>query len=144
MLHGGRQPMKRSKSGTRRPRRKPPGQRGPKKNPENNVKVEHRRPTSTPNGKLIQDLMVAREVKGDYRDFVMIVGARLVDWLGSWDIFNGQGEPVGFEGVLLVHKSKLDTVVDEKFAVKFWDKKLKRRVIPSQAERNPNAARRTT
>lgn len=138
--------MPNSKSGTKKRRRKqyngkrPNGSRTPSKN----AAVEHRRPPATPNGKLIQDLMVAREVKGDYRDFVMITGARLVDWLGSWDIFNSAGEPMGFEGVLLVHKSKLGTIVNDKFADKFWDQRLKRRVIPSQAERNPNAARRTT
>lgn len=139
-MEGGCQ-MKRhqnSKSGslTRRPPKK--------KTPKHDAKVEHRRPPATPNGKLIQDLMVARGVKGDYRDFVVITGARLVDWLDSWDIFNGKGDPVGFEGVLLIHKSKLETIVDEKFAAKFWDKMLRRRVIPSQAERNPNAIRRTT
>jgi len=134
-----------SKSGTKKRRHKrhngkrPPANRTPSKN----ATVEHRRPPATPNGKLIQDLMVARGTKGDYRDFVMITGARLVDWLGSWDIFNSAGEPMGFDGVLLIHKSKLGDIVDEKFADKFWDLKLKRRVIPSQSERNPNAARRT-
>lgn len=138
--------MPNSKSGTKKRRRK--RHNGAKANnawtPSKNATVEHRRPPATPNGKLIQDLMVAREVKGDYRDFVMITGARLVDWMGSWDIFNSAGDPMGFEGVLLVHKSKLGDIVDERFADKFWDRKLKRRVIPSQSERNPNAARRPT
>ena len=88
--------------------------------------------------------MVARNVKGDYREFVIIIGSKLVDWLESWDAFNAMGEPVGVEGIVLIHKSKLESIVDTKFAAKFWDKKLMRRVIPNQTERNLDAIRRKT
>lgn len=97
---------------------------------------------STPNGKLIQDLMDKKRVKGNYKDYVVIASTRLIDWIEAWDIFNSQGEPMGFDGVVLHHKSKLAGMLDEKFATRFWNKKLGRRVTPTQKQRNPEAARR--
>lgn len=108
-----------------------------KKSQEN--KTKPRAPTQ--NGKLIQDLMAKRGVKGNYKDYVVIAGTRLIDWIESWDIFNSQGEPMGFDGVVLYHKSRLPDILDEKFTARFWNKKLGRRVTPTQQERNPNAAR---
>lgn len=99
-----------------------------------------KKPASTRNGELIRDCMLAKGVKGDYKDFVMLVGARMIDWVDSWDIFKPDGTPIGIEGVLLLHKSQLHRIVDEKFAEKFWNRKLRMRIPPSQKERNPNAA----
>lgn len=98
------------------------------------------RKAPTTNGRLIQDLMTSRQVKGSFKDYVIIAGNRMIDWVESWDVFTPSGDPLGIEGVVLIHKSKLDTVIDSKFAEKFWHPKHGR-VAPRQAIRNPNEAR---
>jgi hypothetical protein len=103
------------------------------------AKREKKQP-STANGKMIQDLLDQRKVKGNYKDFMVIAGNRIIDWTGSWDVFNDKGEPTGHDGVILVHKSKIHTIVGEQFARRFWHPRLGR-IHPTQKERNPNAVR---
>jgi hypothetical protein len=113
------------------------GVKGTRKNPKKPEKPK----ASTPNGQMIQDLMTKNGVKGAYKDYVAIVGNRLVDWLDSWDIHNPAGDAVGVEGVALVHKSHLHKTFGEAFANRFWNQKLRMRVHPTQEQRNPNAAK---
>ena len=106
-----------------------------KSKPRTAAKAKPARVIPTTNGRLINNLMIARSAKGDYRDYVLFTGSTIIDWLGSWDAFTMDGVPVGVEGVALVHKSRLHSVVGEKWASKFWNKTLRRRVSPTQQER---------
>jgi len=120
------------------PKKRPAGGKASaKKKPVKNKQV---RKASTPNGQMIQDLMAKRKVRGNYKDFVVIAGNRLVDWTESWDIFSPAGDAVGFEGVVLLHKSGLKDVVGGKLASKMWRPKFGR-IHPDQAKRNPNQAK---
>lgn len=105
--------MSKPKPGKSAKKRKAPKKKNAQRKPP-------REDASTPNGKLIQDLMAKREVKGHYKDYVMYVGNRIIDWTGAWDAHNEQGEPVGFDGVLLIHMSKLKDHLGEKFASRYW------------------------
>lgn len=80
----------------------------------------------TPNGSMIRKIMVSNGVKGHYKDFVVIVNQRLIDWSGSWDIHNTQGEPIGIEGVALIHKSQLRRYVGDDLASRFWKRGIGR------------------
>jgi hypothetical protein len=76
----------------------------------------------TANASRIYDLMKARKVKGKYKDYVIICGSRLIDWLGSYEIRVDDGDEIkrcGTESMVLVHKSKLKEVIG-KAAEKFW------------------------
>lgn len=86
--------------------------------------------------------MSKRKVRGNYKDYVVIAEGRLIDWSDSWDILAPDGQPLGFDGVVLMHKRALAGVLGERFASKFWNSSVRRRVPPQQ--RNPNAVVRRT
>lgn len=81
--------------------------------------------TSTANGKMIQDLMVAHKVKGNHKDFVIIVGSKLMDWTGTYDI-RQRDKPVEARAMALIHKSKLRNVIGPELAGVFWRRGLGR------------------
>lgn len=92
------------------------------------LKAQKQKAPPTANAKMIRDLMVATGVKGDYRDYVIIAGMRLVDWLGSYDIRSDEHlGSVGINGMALLHKSKLRNAIGGELASNFWDSKLKMR-----------------
>lgn len=78
-----------------------------------------KKPVKTANGKIIRDLMLANRVKGNYKDFVIIAGDRLMDWAGSYDMLN-DGKKVIAQAVALIHKSKLANVIGAEPARAFW------------------------
>lgn len=119
--------------GKKKPKSKAKAKAKPEPKPKNTPK--------TPNGKLIANVMEMRDIKGSYKDFVILSGSKLVDAHGSWDIFSPDGAPLGVEGVALVHKSNLSKLVGEKFASRFWNSKINTRVPPTQDESNKNAVR---
>lgn len=62
-------------------------------------------------------------MKGRYKDFVIIYGSRLIDWLGSYEIRVRDGDEVkkyGVDGMALIHKSKLKSIIGAEAAEKFW------------------------
>jgi hypothetical protein len=76
---------------------------------------------STVNGRMIYDLMKERKVKGRYKDYVVINGAKLMDWLGTYEIKIIGGNAVFFtNSVILVHKSKLSRFIGKEGELKFW------------------------
>jgi hypothetical protein len=80
-------------------------------------------PAPTANAKVIRDLMAANKVKGKFKDYVVIAGVRLIDWLGSYDILHESEDGLkaaGINGMALVHKSKLRNIIGEKMAAQFW------------------------
>lgn len=87
-------------------------------------KVKNRRQvyTQTPNAKMIHDLMMSENVRGNYKDFVVVAGRRLFDWQGSYDMRReSDGVSVGLPcGTALIHKSKLTDIIGEELARHFW------------------------
>lgn len=79
----------------------------------------------TANGKIIRDLMVAHKVKGNFKDFVVITGSKLMDWSGNYD-FKRDGRAVEARVVALVHKQGLAAVIGPKLAGAFWRPSLGR------------------
>lgn len=81
-------------------------------------------PAPTANAKIIRDLMVANKVKGKYKDYVIIAGNRLIDWVASYDIIktdeDGSVKSAGVDGMALIHKRNLSNIIGEEMASKFW------------------------
>jgi hypothetical protein len=88
-------------------------------------KQEERKPVlPTANAKMIYDLMKEKKARGKYKDHVIIVGSRIIDWLDTYEmaITNEFGvKSYGVDGIALVHKSKLSKLIGEEAAKKFWD-----------------------
>ena len=82
----------------------------------------------TPNGRQIFELLRLTKKKGNPKDFVIIVGKRMLDYWGSYDMENKEGKSVGVEGVALIHKRELHKVVGDELASKFWNRKTGMRV----------------
>lgn len=91
----------------------------------------------TQNGRDIQKMLVgADKDPRDYKDWVVLHGNRMVEWMGSYEVAatapkavtveQPEAPPVDF-GTLLVHKSKLHEFIGE-LAEKWWHAKLGRRV----------------
>lgn len=79
-------------------------------------------PAPTANATIIRDLMIASKVKGKFKDYVVLAGNRIMDWLGSYDVLKQTEDgikSVGFHGMALIHKSKLRNVIGEQ-ADLFW------------------------
>jgi hypothetical protein len=87
------------------------------------------------NVKIIANMLAAerkrtgKRVPGRLKDYVVIAGYRIIDVWSTHDIKMDNGETIGVEGVKLVHKSKLHSLIG-KTADAFWNQKLRRRVHP--------------
>ena len=83
----------------------------------------------SPHAKLIAEMMNDKCVRGNVKDFVVIAGYRLMDYQGSFDLKkdDGSGETVGIEGIRLVHKRMLHTVVGDSIAAHFWNRATRQR-----------------
>lgn len=86
---------------------------------------QHHAPT--PNAKIIRDLMITQKIRGGFKDYVVIVGKRIVDWQGSYDMVTENGQTVGVKNMALVHKSKLHNIVGAELAARFWRPGIGRR-----------------
>ncbi len=78
-------------------------------------------------GTTIFEAMVSRKARGNFRDFVLFVNDTMFDAYGKYPVVR---EPKAEEKVLpvvLLHKSQLHTVLGEKAAAVFWNKRLRRR-----------------
>jgi len=77
----------------------------------------------TDNAKKIAQLMKANGVKGKYKDHVVIIGGRMLDWLGSYDMIveTEDGEQrYGVEGMSIIHKRNLAPIIGKSMANQFW------------------------
>jgi hypothetical protein len=82
------------------------------------------------NGQRIQDLMVrAGWDPNEYKDCVVIISDRLIDWMDSYTITDNDGKPLGPTDALLVHKSKLHGMIPDRIADLFWHKGTHTRVV---------------
>ena len=86
------------------------------------VKREKKR-ASTHNGQLILDFMVENKVKGSYKDYVILHGSQIIDWLGSYELAieaEGDHKSLKTKKTALVHKSKLKNIIGVEAALRFW------------------------
>jgi hypothetical protein len=104
-----------------------------KQNKNNNKKHIPRRSTasiipakapSTQRGATIYALMSERKIKGNYKDYVLILDHVLMDWLGEYNMaISMDGEEikrVTINGMALVHKNRLAAVLGEEVGKAFW------------------------
>lgn len=75
------------------------------------------------NAKLIFQFMKTNKIKGDYRDYVLISGDRLINWDNS---YNCETKNIEKDGIKLVHKRNLKNILSEENAAVFWHPKLGR------------------
>lgn len=90
---------------------------------KNVVSKNEQIPMPTDNARKIHDIMKSRNVRGKYKDYVLIIGSRLIDWLDSYEIAIEDEEGTksfGVDGIALVHKRKLKNLLGEYAASKFW------------------------
>jgi len=84
----------------------------------------------TANAKMIGELMKAKKVRGNFKDYVIIVGDRLIDWDGSYQIrFEGEDADKKPSGLALLHKRVLDMYIGPELAKQFWNSKTKTRKV---------------
>ena len=74
----------------------------------------------TKNAELIAMFMRSNKTRGNYKDYVLFTGTRLVDWEGSIDCVDENDKPVVTEGTALVHKRNLKKFLTEEVAALFW------------------------
>jgi len=72
----------------------------------------------TANANVIYKLMRAEGVKGDYKDFVVIAGNRLVDWNGSYDVNVKEGSSTNTDKIFLINKKDLPKIIGEELSEK--------------------------
>jgi len=91
-------------------------------------KREKKKPVlPTANATTINNLMKSEGVKGSFKDYVVLAGARLVDWQGSHNIVTLDEKRIGVNGVALVHKKNLKNFLPTEIAETFWHPKLGRK-----------------
>lgn len=77
-----------------------------------------RQAAQTANAKMIVDMMIAEGVAGNYRDYVIVTGTRLIDHRRSFDIvFDERATPK--DEARLFHKKKLHELIGAA-AHKLW------------------------
>ena len=87
--------------------------------------------------RIVADMMQTKGIRGNVKDYVVIAGYRIMDFQGSFDIRkdDGSGETVGIDGIRLVHKRELHTVVGESLAAHFWSRATRtRRRLPGKGD----------
>jgi hypothetical protein len=99
----------------------------------------------TGNEAIIRAAMKVKGIRGNPRDYVLLMGDRLLECTGSFAMFQvnedqSESKRVEFEGVQLVHKKHLHKYAAEPVAAKFWNRKLGVRV---PQVKKPRKAKRT-
>lgn len=101
-----------------------------------------RRLIKTTNGRIIADMMHAQKLKGNPRDYVILSGASLLEFNGTYEVKIDDGAKLKFAGVLLVHKRKLHHFIGEGEASRFWRARIGRvndPDPPQKAQGGPDA-----
>jgi hypothetical protein len=80
----------------------------------------------TSNAKMIVGVMDSDGVSGNYKDYVLLTGDRLIDWKRSHAIRTPDGKSIGVDGIALVHKKKLANMLPAEIADQFWHPKMGR------------------
>jgi hypothetical protein len=74
----------------------------------------------TQNGRHIVRTMLDEKIKGDFKDYVIIVGDQLLDWQKTMTLTAHDGMPVRVDKPVLIHKSKLKNIISPEAAKAFW------------------------
>jgi transposase len=74
----------------------------------------------TQNARHIVESMISTGIRGDYRDYVLMVGDQLIDWRKTMNVQAEDGLPVRVEKPVLIHKSKLAKIIGVEAAKTFW------------------------
>jgi len=125
--------MTRQKKKRRKPKKQVDPKLAARRRAENRVK------DLAGNARIIANLMITKGVRGNVKDFVVIAGFRIMDFQGSFDIRKEDdlNTTVGIDGIRLVHKRELHTIVGEELASTFWDRRTsRRRLIPGKGKAN--------
>ena len=88
--------------------------------------IQEKQPAPTANARTIKAMMLEEKVKGNFKDYVIITGNRLLDWRSSYSITVDEGYTLGVNGVALVHKKKLHMIIGDEQAKQFWHPQLGR------------------
>ena len=70
----------------------------------------------TENGKIIYRLMIAKGVRGDYKDYALVLAHEIIDWQEKWVITGGYD----FEKPQLMHKNLLKHLLGDDVAATIW------------------------
>ncbi len=74
-----------------------------------------------PNGKNVYECMVGAGYGGDVRDYMVLVGNRMIDYKGSYDmVLSGGKVGVGDDEIRVVHKKLLKNIIGKTAALRFW------------------------
>jgi hypothetical protein len=80
-----------------------------------------------PNAKMIVEAMKEAKIKGNYRDYVLLVGDRLIDYRESHGLAALDGlSSARVEGMAVMHKKRLKNILPEDVAALFWHPRLGR------------------
>lgn len=80
-------------------------------------------------GQIVRRLMLERKVRGNVKDFMVLHGALMMDYEGTYELhWNRDGSKANIEPVLLVHKRELAKVMVPEVARLFWNPSLGVRV----------------
>jgi hypothetical protein len=82
------------------------------------------KPATTSDGKLIQGLLEATGTKGVYKDYVVIIGARMIEWNGAVDVVLVPDAPLA-SAPALIHKKDLHRFIGDA-ALQYWSPKIGR------------------
>ncbi len=69
-------------------------------------------PLPTANARMIKKFLDAGKMKGDFRDYVILTGNRMLDWEGSYELEAPDGGAVQVAETNLMHKKKLETMFE--------------------------------
>ncbi|KKM94495.1 hypothetical protein LCGC14_1197770 [marine sediment metagenome] len=73
------------------------------------------------NAVAIKRLMVSRALKGNPKNYVVIMGSKILDHGGTYNALLSEGGEVIGDDVLLIHKRDLAGIIGDKAALRFWD-----------------------
>ena len=80
---------------------------------------------TTRDGQAIHEAMAAAGVKGSYKDFVLLVGSRLIDRSGAVDVTLLPDAPTSGASIEIIHKRDLRRFIGDQ-ALQYWNPRLGR------------------
>lgn len=73
----------------------------------------------TTNGRIIADMLHTEKIRGNPKDYVILSGASLMDFDGTYEMRHDGGS-LSVPSVHLVHKRRLHNIIGAKQAARFW------------------------
>ena len=82
-------------------------------------------PGISPNGMKVWQAMKAAKIRGNYKDYVLFIGERMIDRYGVYTVRRPDASPS--QQIVVLHKARLAAVVGPEVGARFWNAKWKRR-----------------